>query len=121
MMSDSVHTLPIVNAMQQACTCRGGSTTNLMASATSLLSNSAQARASAPPTSNWSVTIWQLQDNNTDNNVESAVFANGEGSIGPDFQWAHVLALDKFMGGLLSHIQTILLVVQCQLAWMLTT
>ena len=85
MMSDPACVRHIVNAVQQGRTSRGGSTTNLMASTTSFSSNSMQARACTPPTSNRSATMRQLQDNNTNNNVESAVFTDEEGSIGPDF------------------------------------
>ena len=121
MMSDPVHAHRIVDAMQQGCTTRGGSTTNSMASTASLTLNSMQACSRAPPTSNGSATIWQLQDDNANNYIDSAIFTDEEGSVDPDYQQAHVLALDKFMDGLLSHLQTILLMAQCQLAWMLTT
>ena len=30
--------------------------------------------------------LWQLQDDNTDNDIESVIFTNEEGSVGPDFQ-----------------------------------
>ena len=36
-------------------------------------------------TSNRSATIRQLQDDNTDDDVGSAVFTDEEGSVGPDF------------------------------------
>ena len=85
MMSDPARAHRIVNAVQQGCTSRGGSTTNSTASTSSLLSNSTQARACTPPTSNRSATIWQLQDDNTDNDVGSDVFTDEEGSVGPDF------------------------------------
>ena len=86
MMSDPAHARRIVNAVQQGHTSRGGSTTNSTASTASLLLNSMQARARTPPTSNWTATVRQLQDDNTDNDVGSAVFTDEEGSIGPDFQ-----------------------------------
>ena len=121
MMSSPVRALCIVNAVQQRHMRRGGSTANSTALTASLSSNSVQACACTPPTSNWFATIWQLQDNNTGNDVESAVFTDEEGSIGPDFQWAHVLSLDKFMNGLPLCLQTILMVAQCQLAWTPTT
>ena len=85
MMSDPVRARCIVNAVQQGCTSRGGSTTNLTASTASLLSHSVQACACTPPMSNWSATVQQLQDNSTNNDVESAVFTDEEGSIGLDF------------------------------------
>ena len=85
MMSDPTHAHHIVNAVQQGHTSRGGSTTNLTASTTSFLSNSMWARARTPPTSNQSATVWQLQDDNTNNDVESAVFTDDEGSVDPDF------------------------------------
>ena len=59
MMSDPAHVCQIVNEVQQGCTSRGGSTANLTASITSLLLNSMQSRAHAPPTSNWSATTQQ--------------------------------------------------------------
>ena len=49
---------------------------NSTASTSSLSSNSTQARARTPPTSNRSATIRQLQDDNTDDDVGSAVFTD---------------------------------------------
>ena len=118
LMSDPAHSRCIVNAVQQGHTRRRGSATNFTASTASLLLNSAQARARAPPTSNRSATTQQLQDDNTNDDIASAVFTDEEGSVGPDFQWAHVLALDMFMNGLHSRLQTSLLEARCQLAWM---
>ena len=86
MMSDPVRARHIVNAPQQECTSRRGFTTNLMALTASLTSNSVQVCASTPPTSNQSATIQQLQDDNTNNDVDSALFTDEEGSVGPDFQ-----------------------------------
>ena len=85
MMSDPARARRIVNAVQQGRTSRGGSTTYSTASTSSLSSNSMQARARTPPTSNRSATIRQLQDDNTDDDVGSAVFTDEEGSVGPDF------------------------------------
>ena len=85
-MSDPAHARCVVHAVQQGRTSRGEFTSNLTAPTASLLSNSTHARAHTPPTSNWSATIWQSQDNNTNDDVESAVFTHEEGSVGPDFQ-----------------------------------
>ena len=85
MMSDPARAHRTVNAVQQGRMSRGGSTTNLTASTASFPSNSPQARAHTPLTSNWSATMRQLQDNNANDNIESAVFTDEEGSIGPDF------------------------------------
>ena len=86
MMSDPARAHCIVNAIQQGCTSRGGSTTNLMVLTSSLTLTYVQARAHTPPMSNWSATIWQTQDNDTNYDVGLALFTDEEGSIGEDFQ-----------------------------------
>ena len=58
---------------------------------------------------------WEVKDDTRGNGVNTGEdggdggAANEEGSVGLDFQWAHVLALDKFMDGLPSCLQIIIL------------
>ena len=88
MMSDPARLHRIVNAAQWGHTSRGGSTANSTTSATSL-PNSAQAPGRAPPTSNRSATTRQSHDDNTNDNVASAIFTDEKGSDGENLDKVH--------------------------------